>query len=121
MRYTLPHPYSDMIFAFIIEEYGSLLGGAVVIFLYILIFFRSLKIAKTAKTEFGSLLALSISTALVLQAFVNMAVAVGIFPVTGQPLPLLSMGGTSIWFTCILMGILINISKESILKNNIKQ
>lgn len=119
MRYTLPHPYSDMIFAFIIEEYGSLLGGAVVIFLYILIFFRSLKVAKNAKTEFGSLLALSISTALVLQAFVNMAVAVGIFPVTGQPLPLLSMGGTSIWFTCILMGILINISKESLPKNHL--
>ena len=110
-RYTLPHPYSDMIFAFIIEEYGSLFGGIGVILLYILLFFRSIAIAKSAQTEFGRLLALGIGLSLATQAFVNMSVAVGVFPVTGQPLPLLSMGGTSLWFTCLLMGILLSISR----------
>lgn len=111
MRYTLPHPYSDMIFAFIIEEYGAILGGLGLICLYIILFFRSLKIAQNSQTAFGRLLALGLGLSLVMQAFINMAVSVGLFPVTGQPLPFLSMGGTALWFHSMMLGILLSISK----------
>ena len=111
-RNFLPHPYSDFIYAIILEEYG-MLGGVFVIILYLILFFRGIKIASRAKQTFGSLLAIGLSFSLVFQAMINMAVAVNLFPVTGQPLPLVSMGGTSIWFTCLAIGIILSVSRTS--------
>lgn len=110
-RNFLPHPYSDFIYAIIIEEYGFIIGGLGVILLYLILFFRGIKIAKNAETTFGSLLAIGLSFSLVFQAMINMAVAVNLFPVTGQPLPLVSMGGTSIWFTCLAIGVILSVSR----------
>lgn len=111
-RNYLPHPYSDMIFAFIIEEYGTLLGGCGVMLLYLILLYRSIRIAIRTPRHFGGLLALGISFLLVTQAFINMAVAVRLFPTTGQPLPLLSMGGTSIIFTCLAIAMIISVSRS---------
>lgn len=110
-RNFLPHPYSDFIYAIIIEEYG-ILGGAVILFLYLLIFHRSVRIATRSPKAFATLLVAGCSFGLVLQALINMAVAVNLFPVTGQPLPLVSMGGTSIWFTSIAIGIILSVSRD---------
>lgn len=112
-RNFLPHPYSDFIYAIIIEEYGSVIGGLGVILLYLILLFRGIKIAQKSETTFGSLLAIGLSFSLVFQAMINMAVAVNLFPVTGQPLPLVSMGGTSIWFTCLAIGVILSVSKTS--------
>jgi cell division protein FtsW len=109
-RNFLPHPYSDFIFAIIIEEYG-LVGGTFVLLLYLILFFRVIRIASRSQGNFGSLLSIGIGFSLVFQAFINMAVAVNLFPVTGQTLPLVSMGGTSIWFTCISLGIILSVSR----------
>jgi cell division protein FtsW len=117
-RNFLPHPYSDFIYAIIIEEYGSVIGGLGLIMLYLILFFRGIKIAKNAETTFGSLLAIGLSFSLVFQAMINMAVAVNLFPVTGQPLPLVSMGGTSIWFTCLAIGVILSVSRTG--ENNVK-
>lgn len=115
-RNFLPHPYSDFIFAIIIEEYG--IGGAgLLIFLYLLLFYRIGQIVRKSTSSFGSYLAIGIGLTLVIQAFINMGVAVGIFPVTGQTLPLVSMGGTSILFTSASLGILLSISRYTIEKN----
>ena len=84
-----------------------------VILLYLILLFRGIKIAQKAETSFGSLLAIGLSFSLVFQAMINMAVAVNLFPVTGQPLPLVSMGGTSIWFTCLAIGIILSVSKRT--------
>lgn len=111
-RNFLPHPYSDFIYAIILEEYGTI-GGVFVIILYLILFFRGIKIASNSEQTFGSLLAIGLSFSLVFQAMINMAVAVNLFPVTGQPLPLVSMGGTSIWFTCLAIGIILSVSKKS--------
>lgn len=111
-RNFLPHPYSDFIYAIILEEYG-LIGGVFVIMLYLILFFRGIKIASRSEQTFGSLLAIGLSFSLVFQAMINMAVAVNLFPVTGQPLPLVSMGGTSIWFTCLAIGIILSVSKTN--------
>lgn len=111
-RNFLPHPYSDFIFAFIIEEYG-LIGGLAVVFLYFVLLFRGVRIATRSEKTFGSLLAFGLCFSLVFQAFINMAVATNLFPVTGQPLPLVSMGGTSIWFTSIAVGIILSVSRET--------
>lgn len=111
-RNFLPHPYSDFIYAIIIEEYG-LIGGFFVIVLYLILFYRGIKIAQRAEKTFGTFLAVGLSFSLVFQAMINMAVAVNLFPVTGQPLPLVSMGGTSIWFTCLAIGIILSVSRKS--------
>ena len=111
-RNFLPHPYSDFIYAIIIEEYG-LIGGFAVIILYLILFYRGVKIAQRAEKTFGTFLAIGLSFSLVFQAMINMAVAVNLFPVTGQPLPLVSMGGTSIWFTCLAIGIILSVSRKS--------
>ncbi|MCB0765215.1 MAG: FtsW/RodA/SpoVE family cell cycle protein, partial [Flavobacteriales bacterium] len=95
-RNWLPHPYSDMIYAFIVEEYGSILGGVGLLLLYLILLFRTVKIAGRCERPFGSLVAVGLGMMLVLQAMINMAVAVNLVPVTGQPLPLVSMGGTSV-------------------------
>jgi cell division protein FtsW len=110
-RNYLPHPYSDFIFSIIIEEYG-LFGGAMVILAYLFFLFRSIKIITKAPKAFGALLACGLSFSLVIQAFANMAVAVNLMPVTGVPLPLVSMGGTSILFTSLAFGIILSISRN---------
>ena len=110
-RNFLPHPYSDFIYAIIIEEYGFL-GGAFILFLYILLFFRVIRFIHHSPMAFGTLLAAGCAFTLVFQALINMAVAVNIFPVTGQPLPLLSMGGTSIWFTSLSLGVVLSVSRQ---------
>lgn len=110
-RNFLPHPYSDFIFAIIIEEFGFL-GGFITVVLYLILLFRGIRIAIKSPGSFGAFLAIGISFIIVLQAMINMAVAVNLIPVTGQPLPLVSMGGTSLWFTSISLGILLSVSKE---------
>lgn len=110
-RNFLPHPYSDFIYAIIIEEYG-LLGGGVILMLYLILLFRTGVIVKKAKRTFPAFLAIGLTLVLVFQALVNMAVAVNLIPVTGQPLPLVSMGGTSVLFTCASFGILLSISRS---------
>jgi cell division protein FtsW len=101
-----------MIYAFIIEEYGSILGGLGLLLLYLILMFRAVRIAGKCERLFGSLLAVGLSLMLVLQAMINMAVAVNLVPVTGQPLPLVSMGGTSVWFTCLAIGIVLSVSRS---------
>ncbi len=110
-RNFLPHPYSDFIFAIIIEEYG-LIGGSLVIFLYLILLFRAVKIVAKVPRNFGAFLTIGVAFSLVFQAMINMAVAVNLLPVTGQTLPFISMGGTSIWFTSISIGIILSVSKE---------
>ena len=110
-RYFLPHPYSDFIYAFIIEEYG-LIGGVLIVLLYLILLFRAVKIVTKAPNNFGAFLTIGVAFSLVFQAMINMGVAVNLLPVTGQPLPLVSMGGTSIWFTSISIGIILSVSKE---------
>jgi cell division protein FtsW len=109
-RNLLPHPYSDFIYAIIIEEYGSLLGGVLVLALYLWLFFRAGLIIRRSRSTYGAFLAYGLSLGLVLQAFVNMAVAVGLVPVTGQTLPLVSMGGSSIFFTSMATGMILSVS-----------
>lgn len=106
----LPHPYSDFIFAIIIEEYG-LIGGAIVMMLYLLFLWRSILIFKRCPFAFGAFLAVGLSITLVFQAMLNMAVNVHLVPVTGLTLPMVSMGGSSIWFTSIAIGIILSVSK----------
>ena len=110
-RNFLPHPYSDFIYAIIIEEYG-LWGGVLIVFLYVLLFYRAVVIVKRSPRAFATLLAVGCAFSLVFQAMINMAVAVNLFPVTGQPLPMLSMGGTSIWFTSIAIGVILSVSRD---------
>ena len=109
-RNLLPHPYSDFIYAIIIEEYGTLVGGVLVLALYLWLFFRAGMIIRRSRSTYGAFLAFGLSLGLVLQAFVNMAVAVGLVPVTGQTLPLVSMGGSSIFFTSIATGMILSVS-----------
>jgi len=110
-RNFLPHPYSDFIFAIIVEEYG-LIGGVVIILLYLTLLYRSGMIAKKSEYTFPALLATGLTFSLVFQAMLNMAVAVNLMPVTGQTLPMVSMGGTSILFTSMSLGIILNVSKN---------
>ncbi len=109
-RNFLPHPYSDFIFAIIVEEYG-LIGGTVVLLMYLIILFRAGVIVKKANRTFPAFLAIGLALLLVLQAMVNMCVAVNLIPVTGQTLPLVSMGGTSLFFTSAAFGIILSISR----------
>ena len=101
----LPQSSSDFIFAIIIEEFG-LIGGLILMSLYLWFLFRIIIISNKSASVFGSLLAIALGIPIVFQALVNMAVAVQLFPVTGQPLPLISSGGTSIWMTCLAIGII---------------
>ena len=112
-RNFLPHPYSDMIYAFIIEEYGSILGGAMVMLMYVIFLFRVIRISIRSPKYFGGLTALGLGLVISIQAFINMGVAVNLFPTTGQPLPMVSMGGTSIVFVAIMFGVILSISKMS--------
>jgi cell division protein FtsW len=114
-RNFLPQASSDFIFAILIEEWG-IITAIIIIFLYVVLLFRGVRIANNSERTFGSLLAIGLTFSLVFQAMINMAVAVNLFPVTGQPLPLISMGGTSIWFTSISLGIILSISRETEVK-----
>ena len=115
-RNILQHSYSDFIYAIIVEEYG-LVGGAFVLILYLVLLFRATRIMIRAPQSYGGLLAMGLAFSLVFQAMLNMGVAVGLLPVTGQPLPFVSMGGTSLMFTGLSLGIIISVSK-GINKNN---
>ncbi len=110
-RNFLPHPYSDFIYAIIIEEYG-LIGGFAILIAYLTLLYRAIQIAVRSPGSFGGFLAIGLMFSLVFQAFINMGVTVNILPVTGQPLPMLSMGGTSLWFTSFAIGIVLSVSKE---------
>ena len=110
-RNSLPHPYSDFIYAIIIEEYG-LVGGIIIAALYLIFLFRCIKIVIRTPKAFGALLAVGLGFSLVIQAMINMAVTVNILPVTGLSLPLVSMGGTSLWFTSLSIGIILSVSKH---------
>jgi cell division protein FtsW len=110
-RNFLPHPYSDFIFAIIIEEYG-LAGGGFILFVYLVFLFRSIRIFKKCPYAFGAFLALGLSFTLVIQALINMAVTVNLFPVTGVTLPLVSMGGSSFLFTCLAIGIILSVARN---------
>ncbi|MEM6642045.1 MAG: FtsW/RodA/SpoVE family cell cycle protein [Bacteroidota bacterium] len=112
-RNYLPHPYSDFIYAIILEEYG-LLGGITVLLLYLALLYRGMKAAEDTKRAYGGLLSAGLSFALVVQAWVNMGVAVGLVPVTGLTLPFISMGGTSQLFAGISLGIILSVSRGEI-------
>ncbi len=108
-RNFLPHPYSDFIFSIIVEEYG-LAGGLLLMVLYLVFLYRSIHIVLKSPGTFGAFLAAGLSLSLVIQAFINMGVAVSLFPVTGLTLPLVSMGGTSLWFTSLAIGMILSVS-----------
>jgi len=110
-RNFLPHPYSDFIYAIIIEEYG-LVGGTVILLIYLLFLFRSIKLFQRCPYAFGAFLAVALSFTLVIQALVNMAVNVNLFPTTGVTLPLVSMGGSSLLFTCFSIGIILSVARN---------
>jgi cell division protein FtsW len=111
-RNFLPQSYSDMIFAFIIQEYGSILGGLGLILLFLILLYRSIKLSVKSPSHFGGLLAIGLGFMIVFQAMINMAVAVNILPTTGQTLPLVSWGGTSMLFICLSLGIILSVSRE---------
>ncbi|NND11704.1 MAG: FtsW/RodA/SpoVE family cell cycle protein [Flavobacteriaceae bacterium] len=107
----LPQSSSDFIFAIIVEEYG-LAGGLFLMLLYLWLLFRIIIVAQKADSFFGKLLSIGVGLPIVFQALINMAVAVELFPVTGQTLPLISSGGTSIWMTCLAIGIILSVSAK---------
>jgi len=109
-RNFLPHPYSDFIYAIIIEEYG-LLGGAIVMSLYLYLLFRAAVLVRKSSRTFPAFLAIGLAVMVTFQAIINMAVVVGLLPVTGQPLPMISMGGSSLLFTCVALGIIQSVSR----------
>ncbi|MEO1011402.1 MAG: FtsW/RodA/SpoVE family cell cycle protein, partial [Bacteroidota bacterium] len=109
----LPQSSSDFIYAIIVEEYG-LVGGFVLMFLYLFLLFRIVVVASGNANIFGKLLVLGVGLPIIFQAFINMAVAVGLFPVTGQTLPLISSGGTSSWMTCLAIGIILSASNKHV-------
>ncbi len=110
-RDYLPQAYNDFIFAIIIEEYG-LIGGALIVFIYLVFLYRCIRIFKRCPFAFGAFLALGLSFTLAIQAVANMAVTVNLFPVTGVTLPLVSMGGTSFIFTCLAIGIILSVARN---------
>jgi len=119
----LPQSSSDFIYAIIVEEYG-LVGAVMVLFVYFLLLFRVLIAVKNTSTIFGALLVIGVGLPIIFQAMINMAVAVNLFPVTGQTLPLISSGGTSIWMTCFALGMILSVSasknetEKSLLNDN---
>jgi len=108
-RAFLPSAHSDFIYAIIIEEYGTIVGFMFII-LYLILLYRGMQIARKSETRFGAILAMGLMFSMILQAMINMGVAVNLLPVTGQPLPLLSLGGTSFIFTSITLGMIQSIS-----------
>ncbi len=122
-RNFLPHPYSDFIYAIVIEEYG-ILGGFLIVILFLTLLYRGMVTAANSSRAFEGLLSTGLSFSLALQALINMAVAVGLIPVTGLPLPLVSMGGTSLLFTGLSIGVILSVSRgdTSVFENkNVKR
>ncbi len=111
-RNTLPNSFSDFIYAIIVEEYGLLLGGIPVVLAYLWFLWRGMKTLQKATRPFGGLLSAGLTFSIVFQAFASICVSIGMAPVTGQPLPLLSMGGTSLIFTGLAIGIVLSVSRE---------
>ena len=109
-RHTLYSAQSDFIYSIIVEEYGAI-GGILLISIYLLLFFRVIRLVTRSSKAFGAMVAFGIGLSLLLQAFLNIAVNLDLLPVTGLTLPLVSMGGTSLLFTCIALGILMSVSK----------
>ncbi len=120
MKNFLPQSSSDFIYAIIVEEYG-LIGGIMVILIYLLILFRITVILHHASNAYGKLLVIATGLPIIIQAFINIGVALNIFPVTGQTLPLLSSGGSAAWVTCIAFGIILSVSEERFSQGRIKQ
>ena len=111
MKNFLPQSTSDFIYAIIVEEYG-LIGGIMVILIFLLILFRITVILHHERSAYGKLLIIGAGLPIIIQAFINIGVALNIFPVTGQTLPLLSSGGSAAWVTCIAFGIILSVSQE---------
>ena len=120
MKNFLPQSSSDFIYAIIVEEFG-LVGGTALILLYLLVLFRIIVIAHKSDTVYGKLLVLGLGLPIIIQAFVNMAVALQVFPVTGQTLPLISSGGTAAWMTCIAFGMILSVSAGQKIKSDISE
>ena len=118
MKYVLPQSTSDFIFSIIAEEYGIIVS-LIILLLYVVLLFRIIITSYRSETKFGQLVSVAVGVPVVFQAFTNMAVAVQLIPVTGQPLPLVSTGGTSIWITFLAMGILLSVSKNNIKYNTV--
>ena len=110
-RNFLPHPYSDFIYAIIIEEYG-IIGAIIVLLLYIILFTRVIRIVHKRPLTFGSLMAFGLGFLVIMQAMINMGVSIGLLPVTGQPLPFVSMGGTSMMATGFIIGMILSVTRN---------
>ena len=110
-RNFLPHPYSDFIYAIIIEEYG-IFGAIVVLMLYIILFTRVLRIVIRQPLTFGAIMSFGLGFMVILQAMINMGVSIGLLPVTGQPLPFVSMGGSSMMATGIILGMILSVTRS---------
>jgi len=117
LKYFLPQSSSDFIYAIIIEEYGFI-GGIFILFLYLALLYRGMKTVVKSDRAYGGLLSAGLAFSLVGQAMINMGVAVGLGPITGQPLPLLSMGGTSLLFTGLSLGIILSVSRGDLTESN---
>jgi len=117
MKNFLPQSSSDFIYAIIVEEFG-LVGGTALILLYLVVLFRIVVIAHKSETVYGKLLVLGLGLPIIIQAFINMAVALQVFPVTGQTLPLISSGGTAAWMTCIAFGMILSVSASQKIESN---
>ena len=117
MKNFLPQSSSDFIYAIIVEEFG-LVGGTALILLYLVVLFRIVVIAHKSDTVYGKLLVLGLGLPIIIQAFINMAVALQVFPVTGQTLPLISSGGTAAWMTCIAFGMILSVSASQKIESN---
>ncbi|MDN4164426.1 FtsW/RodA/SpoVE family cell cycle protein [Cytophagales bacterium LB-30] len=118
-RNRLPFAESDYIYAIVVEEYG-LVGGVTVLFLYLALLYRGMIAVANSERAFGGLLSAGVTFALVIQAMVNIGVSVGLLPVTGQPLPMISMGGTSLLFTGLSIGIVLSVSKGEVEEVNMQ-
>ena len=111
MLNVLPSPFADFIYAIVIEEYGSVLGGLTLVIMYLLLLYRAFRIVLRTENSLAALMAIGLAFSLVVQALINMGVAVNILPVTGLALPIVSRGGTSILFTSIAFGIILSASR----------
>lgn len=119
-RNFLPHPYSDFIFAIIVEEYG-IFGVIVIMMLYFFFFNRVLRIVAKRPFTFGAYMAFGLGFIIFIQALINMGVSVGLLPVTGQPLPFISMGGTSMMATGFIIGMILSVTRDMEKEENVKQ
>ena len=113
----LPSAWADFIMVTLVEEYGSIIGGLGIILAFLILMFRVMRIALKSESKFGAYIVMGLGFSIVFQAFINMGVAVNLLPVTGQTLPMISMGGTSLWLTCASLGVILSVSK-SVMDNN---